>query len=89
MIIWGENIVYFFSTEETNLFWTNKKFVLLNFYQQIIVISSQNNVQKYRTKRNEQIFMSATNKVASEPKKFLFAPTSLHHNVRAYADENN
>ena len=53
------------------------------------MISSQNNVQKYRTKRNEQIFMSATNKVASEPKKFLFAPTSLHHNVRAYADENN
>ena len=29
---------------------------LLNFHQQIIVISSQNNVRKYRTKEHEQVF---------------------------------
>ena len=29
---------------------------LLNFHQQIIAISSQNNVQKYRTKGHEQVF---------------------------------
>ena len=47
-IIWDENIVYFFNLEK-NLFWTNKNICLLNFHQQIIVISSQNYVQKYRT----------------------------------------
>ena len=29
---------------------------LLNFHQQIIAISSQNNVQKYRTKGHDQVF---------------------------------
>ena len=29
---------------------------LLNFHQEIIVISSQNNVQKYCTKGHEQVY---------------------------------
>ena len=42
---------------EKKLFWTNRIFFyLLNFHQQIMVISSQNNVQKYRKKRPEQVF---------------------------------
>ena len=46
-INWHENIVYFFNWEKT-LFWTNKKFVyILNFHQQITVISSLNCVRKY------------------------------------------
>ena len=51
-------ILFTFLTEKKQLFWTNKKFVyLLNFHQQIIVISSQNNIQKYRTKGHEQNYV--------------------------------
>ena len=39
-----------------NLVWTIKKFVLLIFHQQIIMISSQNNVQKYCIKGHEQVY---------------------------------
>ena len=35
------------------------KSLLLNFHQQIIMISSQNNVQKYRTKGHEQFIWTA------------------------------
>ena len=49
-------LLFNFSTEKKNMFWTNKKFVcILNFHQQIIVISTQSNVQKYLTKGHEQV----------------------------------
>ena len=35
---------------------------LLNFHQQIMVISSQNNVQKCRTKGHEQVLRIVKNK---------------------------
>ena len=41
---------------EKKLFWTKKEVCLLNLHQQIIVISSQNNVQKYCTKGHEEVF---------------------------------
>ena len=47
--------LFTFLSEKKNMFWTNKNFVYLDFHQQIIVISSQNNIQKYRTKGHEQV----------------------------------
>ena len=44
-------ILLTFLTEKKKLFWTNK-----NFHQQIIVISSQNNVQKFPTQGHEQAY---------------------------------
>ena len=35
---------------------TDLEVCILNFHQKIIVISSQDNVQKYRTKGHEQVF---------------------------------
>ena len=52
-IIWNENIVCFLN-EKKKLFWTNKKFVYLIFIN--VMISSKNNVQKYRSKGHEQVF---------------------------------
>ena len=43
-------ILFTFLTEKKTV-WTNKKFVYL-----IIVIASQNNVRKYRTKGHEQVY---------------------------------
>ena len=45
-IIWDEIIVYFFDWEKKPVL-DQQEFCLLNFHQQIIVISSQNNVRKY------------------------------------------
>ena len=51
MIIWDENIVYFFNWEKKICFGR-----ILIFQLQIIMISSQNNVQKYGTKGHEQVY---------------------------------
>ena len=44
-IIWDESIVYFFNWEKKSVL-DQEEVCLLNFHQQIIVISSQNIVQK-------------------------------------------
>ena len=44
-IIWNENIVYFFN-RVINSVLDQLEVYLLNFHQQTIVVSSQNNVQK-------------------------------------------
>ena len=54
-IIWDENIVYFFNWEKNPVL-DQQEVCLLNFHQQIIVISSQNNVQKHSTKGHEQVY---------------------------------
>jgi hypothetical protein len=48
-------ILFTFLTEKKPVF-DQEKVCLLNFHQQIMVISSQNNVRKYRTKGHEQVF---------------------------------
>ena len=53
-IIWDENIVSFFNWEKKTVL-DQKEVCLLNFHQQTMVISSPNNVQKYCTKRQEQV----------------------------------
>ena len=50
----GMKKLFTFLTEKKNCF-RPKKICLLNFHQQIIVISSQNNVQKCRTKGHEKV----------------------------------
>ena len=47
------NILFTFFHLEKKPVLDKKEGCLLNFHQQIIVISSQNNVQKYRTKGHE------------------------------------
>ena len=54
--IWDENIVYLtFLTEKKHVL-DQYDVCLLNFHQQIMVISSQNKVRKYRTKVHEQVY---------------------------------
>ena len=48
-------ILFTFVTEKKTYFGPIRS-LLLNFHQQIMVILSQNNVQKYRTKGHEQVF---------------------------------
>ena len=47
-------ILFTFLTEKKTVL-DQYEVCLLNFHQQIIVISSQNNLQKYHTKGNEQV----------------------------------
>ena len=48
-------ILFTFLTEKKNPVSDQKEVCLLDFHQQIIMISSQNNVRKYRTKGLEQV----------------------------------
>ena len=52
MINWDET----FLTDNKKPILDQSEVRLFNFHQKIIVISSQNNLQKYRTKGHEQVF---------------------------------
>ena len=55
-------ILFTFLTEKKQPVLDQEEVCLLNFHQQIIMISSQNNVQKYRAKGHEQVFMNTPSK---------------------------
>ena len=63
-------ILFTFLTEKKTCFGPIRSLFTEFFYQQIIVISSQNNVRKYRKKGREQVFKPTFNSILGYDKDF-------------------
>ena len=79
MIIWDENIVYFFNWEK-NLFWTNKKFVCLIFINKLSwyhpKIAYENIVQKDMNKFQVTILQAGPGQAQKELHRLELASRS-------------